>query len=1632
MRRKFTPSACSLAASASLLALVLSGASHAATFNWSNGATGNWSSTSPTTDWKSATVPNAAGAVVRYTHTGNASAGGSVTLDQDATVGIIDHQTGVSASTGVFTVARSGGFALTMDNSGGGNSLFGNNNAAIIGNGNSNTYNITRVHSDIVIANTDLDIGSISGGVLIGTSANSNSITASTDQNLNLRWNAGNTGRPMTVNAAIGTSGAGTITLNHYGSGVGTHTMNLNGVIGAKVGAIIQDTSVSILSLNADNSAFVGSILLKSGTLSANHANALGSSGDITFSGGTLRYTAASAGQDWAPRFKNSGSPITLDTNGRSVTLSGIDATNTAGLNKSGTGTLTLSGSNSFTGPTTVNTGTLRLGNGTTSASLSDSDAVIVSGGTLELNYSGTDTIRELWLNGTQMPPGVHGASDPSGLLTGAGTLTVTGTADVLPSAPGQKPGLREGMLAVAFNLTDPNPGHEVPLSTRMADTATGWTENTTWLYTGEIHLDGGTYVFAEHFDDSVSLCIDGQVVLNDGQSSISTDSSLTLPAGWHTIELRLGNTSGAAGPSSGGLSGLGVAWKKQGDATWNPLADSGDGSFLRTTYTAGLRAGWLSAAFNTTDVNPGTLIKPGAELADTGSGWFDLTTWIYSGEIYLGSGFYTFAENFADSVSLTIDGQSVLNDAQSSVSTNRTLSFEAGWHSFELRLGNTAGAAGPSGSNLGGLGVAWRKNGALVWNAFANPESGILLRTPTVIDPSPFQSPTQPALDALNHAREQWTANPPPVGQTVKRGGVLWLLEMANRHLVEGMSDPAKLATSISLSQNAEAALADPSYGAFVNTRPELCPTIRDMANNPGAEGLFEISAFNSTRPAEPTLNGATLNEGDSQKLAYAVCHPQSPAFGSENGVVALLTTLHELFMVQGAHGWGESPLGISYVLLQSAFPSLLTSTLDPAWKDVMRTRANTIANNYRSQAAAPDYVSSSWVNAHFRDSFCIGYYGLALNDAPLKQLMSDLIRQYYLTLQPDGATNYTGYQNEAQMYHGIGLAAMYWMHLFIDDPATKELCRKYVHHAAPYRTMASQRFVTEEFTAPAQKHYYNTARAGEAYVGHFAGDPFRVASSLTLADHAPTAFSYDPDLPLVSPPENYFVYDRNLIGVRGNFGLMNHAFTTRDFSYYPGKTAPGGRRPGLGFGVTTLFGMRLMHTPAEESAGAWPVNAILERVMNHAIYKGNDLKLGQEINGSVAMSGRAAALGAQYQTSTRAWQNVSWEIAPFLNQQAWIATDKRAIGLMRIESQIAGAADLQSGFEFVGGRSGQWGGQLNLTETDPGTYQFGKFQLSILETTYPDRNIFYSAGGLSEDTYRGNLRLLRDNGGVQRTVSVGENEWCFVEVKAEGTPAATNARRLSLPSGLYGIAFNETDQEVALIYNPTTSTQPISHLASTDFAHHSLHVGGAGLVDRAKYLNRRDYELARRTDSGDRSLMLASNSVSYALPPGRVALIVSSNDPADHPRARQYYEDVFSTPASLTSLQSWRKENFGSVAGEGVAHEAEDPDRDGLVNLVEFALGSSPLASDPDYASLRAVPTADALHFDHRRNANAAASGVVSIVEWSDDLQSWQSDGVTTEVLGTTGSVQTLRHTLPKSPDGRRFVRLRIEGGE
>jgi autotransporter-associated beta strand protein len=140
-------------------------------------------------------------------------------------------------------------------------------------------------------------------------------------------------------------------------------------------GSISKSGKGKLVLSNSANS--LSAVTVNDGLLSLASAGALGSSGSITFGGGTLQFTASNT-VDYSNRIQGSTAPISLDTNGGTVTLvGGMDDSNIGGLNKLGAGTLVLSGSNAYAGGTTVSQGTLILTN--PAAVLNRSDLIVGS-----------------------------------------------------------------------------------------------------------------------------------------------------------------------------------------------------------------------------------------------------------------------------------------------------------------------------------------------------------------------------------------------------------------------------------------------------------------------------------------------------------------------------------------------------------------------------------------------------------------------------------------------------------------------------------------------------------------------------------------------------------------------------------------------------------------------------------------------------------------------------------------------------------------------------------------------------------------------------------------------------------------------------------------------------------------------------------------------------------------------------------------------------------------------------------------------------------------------------------------------------------------------------------------------------
>ena len=124
---------------------------------------------------------------------------------------------------------------------------------------------------------------------------------------------------------------------------------------------------------------------------------------------------------------------LTLGAGNATATFSGVIANGAAAalhLVKTGTGTQTLSGTNTYSGNTTIMQGMLVLAR----ATLADAANVSISG-TLRLDHAATDTIGGFVLNGTPMWKGAWGPVGSSARyqtpsITGTGTLLVTSGPD--------------------------------------------------------------------------------------------------------------------------------------------------------------------------------------------------------------------------------------------------------------------------------------------------------------------------------------------------------------------------------------------------------------------------------------------------------------------------------------------------------------------------------------------------------------------------------------------------------------------------------------------------------------------------------------------------------------------------------------------------------------------------------------------------------------------------------------------------------------------------------------------------------------------------------------------------------------------------------------------------------------------------------------------------------------------------------------------------------------------------------------------------------------------------------------------------------------------------------------------------
>jgi autotransporter-associated beta strand protein len=226
-----------------------------------------------------------------------------------------------------------------------------------------------------------------------------------------------------TVNNAINNNGGG---LAIY-----TSTTTLRGVSGSGIGS-------TDISQGGTLKLGVSDALNTTGNLTLNQASGATATFDLAGFDQTVNaLVSAGTGANTERRVINSVAgtkTLTVGNGGGSNTFNGQINTGTGNIQliKTGAGNQTLSASNSYTGGTTINAGTLTLGHATDT--LANGSAVNVNGGTLALGiYS--DTVGAVTLT--------------SGSITGSGAGTLTGTGSAYDVRSGSVSAILGGGVAL-------------------------------------------------------------------------------------------------------------------------------------------------------------------------------------------------------------------------------------------------------------------------------------------------------------------------------------------------------------------------------------------------------------------------------------------------------------------------------------------------------------------------------------------------------------------------------------------------------------------------------------------------------------------------------------------------------------------------------------------------------------------------------------------------------------------------------------------------------------------------------------------------------------------------------------------------------------------------------------------------------------------------------------------------------------------------------------------------------------------------------------------------------------------------------------------------------------------------------
>lgn len=523
-------------------------------------------------------------------------------------------------------------------------------------------------------------------------------------------------------------------TVNFNQNVTGTYSGVMSGT-----GALTKTLSGTVTLSGANT--YSGGTTISAGTIVASASNNLGT-GTVTLNGGTLQ---AGNTFDLTTSVVLGASNGTVNTNGFTLGLSSISGTGS--LTKNGAGTLRLDGSNTYTGGTTVNLGTLRV----TTSSVTGNIALGASTSLL-FNQSTSGTY--------------------SGVVSGAGTLQKYGTGSVTLTGTNTYTGDTRIYVGTLVASADNNLGD---VSSLLSLDGGAFQYGAGFSSARAVAVNAASTIDTNGFDSTLSGVVSGTGALTKSGTGTLTLSGTntytggtTITAG--TIAIGAGNNLGTGALTLNGGTLQYTAGFNYGGAT----SIGASGGTINSDFTSGL-TGVLSGSGALTKTGTGQLSLTGANtytgLLTVSAGAVTTNTGSFAADV-VNNATFSFSQNNAGTFANTISGTGIVQMFSSGGTGVVTLTGNNTYTGTTRILSGAINVS--SDANLGGAAATIQlQGGTLQYGAGFSSARSVILNASSSVDTNGFNSTLSGVVSGSNLLTKTGAGTLTLSGTNTNTGGI-------------------------------------------------------------------------------------------------------------------------------------------------------------------------------------------------------------------------------------------------------------------------------------------------------------------------------------------------------------------------------------------------------------------------------------------------------------------------------------------------------------------------------------------------------------------------------------------------------------------------------------------------------------------------------------------------------------------------------------------------------------------------------------------------------------------------------------------------------------------------------------------